>query len=350
MKKQLVSILFALCMVLCLVPLAAFAEGEAENVRVVTVTDQATLFDAMAATSSADIVKLTSDITISDTLTVKREVTLDLNGFVLKYQNDNARGSVIKVASGGNLTLTDSDAKKVHKFDKSVMPWTLATDTTAEENIVDVPGGIITGGTGTVVDTGKGLSCGGGVYVAADSSGSGTFTMTGGSIVGCTANWCGAGISVDRYDVNYAQFTMSSGLIAGCLADGSGTVGVYGGGIHNIGKTELSGSAKIQACNAVGAQHYNYGGGIYNGWDGSMTISGNVTVIDCDVAGQSNVMNITGVCNISGGTFYGNISGNLSYVQDSAKVDVTFSTNGGSSVDTQRVIRGQKAAPPYRPY
>lgn len=36
MKKQLVSILFALCMVLCLVPLAAFAEGETENVRAVT--------------------------------------------------------------------------------------------------------------------------------------------------------------------------------------------------------------------------------------------------------------------------------------------------------------------------
>lgn len=346
MKKQLVSILFALCMVLCLVPLAAFAEGETENVR--EVTDQTTLVAAMAD-ASVTTVKLTADIDIDTTLTVDRKVKLDLNGFVLKYQNDSQRGSVIKVESGGNLTLTDSDAKKVHKFDKSVMPWTLATDTTAEENIVDVPGGIITGGTGTVVDTGKGLSCGGGVYVAADSSGSGTFTMTGGSIVGCTANWCGAGISVDRYDVNYAQFTMSSGLIAGCLADGSGTVGVYGGGIHNIGKTELSGSAKIQACNAVGAQHYNYGGGIYNGWEGSMTISGNVTVIDCDVAGQSNVMNITGFCNISGGTFYGNISGNLSYVQDSAKVDVTFSTNGGSSVDTQKVLRGQKATTPTDP-
>ena len=344
MKKQLVSILFALCMVLCLVPLAAFAEGET----VQEVTDQTTLFAAVAVDSSADIVKLTSDITISDTLTVKREVTLDLNGFVLKYQNDSARGSVIKVASGGNLTLTDSDAKKVHKFDKSVMPWTLATDTTAEENIVDVLGGIITGGTGTVVSANN--SCGGGVYVAADSSGSGTFTMTGGSIVGCTANWCGAGIFVDKYDVDYAQFTMSSGLIAGCLADGRGTASAYGGGIYNIGKTELSGSAKIQACNAVGAQLYNDGGGIYNGGDGSMTISGNVTVIDCDVAGQSNVMNITGVCNISGGTFYGNISGNLSYVQDSAKVDVTFATDGGSAVGAQRVIRGQKAAPPYRPY
>lgn len=364
MKKQLVSILFALCMVLCLVPLAAFAEGET----VQEVTDQTTLFAAVAVDSSADIVKLTSDITISDTLTVKREVTLDLNGFVLKYQNDSQRGSVIKVASGGNLTLTDSDAKKVHKFDKSVMPWTLATDTTAEENIVDVPGGIITGGTGTVVDANSNLSCGGGVYVAADSSGSGTFTMTGGSIVGCTANWCGAGIFVDRYDVDYAQFTMSSGLIAGCLADGSGTAGVYGGGIYNIGKTELSGSAKIQACNAVGAKYYNYGGGIYNGGAGSMTTSGNVTVIDCDVAGQSNVMNITGVCNISGGIFdgsvllransdqstvtggifYGNIDSNITF-SESAKVDVTFATDGGSAVATQKVIRGQKATSPTAP-
>lgn len=366
MKKQLVSILFALCMVLCLVPLAAFAEGETENVQ--EVTNQTDLFNAVADTS-VTTVKLTANIDISSSLTVTRpDVTLDLNGFVLKYQNDSARGSVIKVASGGNLTLTDSDAKKVHKFDKSVMPWTLATDTTAEENIVDVPGGIITGGTGTVVDANSNLSCGGGVYVAADSSGSGTFTMTGGSIVGCTANWCGAGIFVDRYDVDYAQFTMSSGLIAGCLADGSGTVGVYGGGIYNIGKTELSGSAKIQACNAVGARYYNYGGGIYNGGDGSMTTSGNVTVIDCDVAGQSNVMNITGVCNISGGIFdgsvllransdqstvtggifYGNIDSNITF-SESAKVDVTFATDGGSAVATQKVIRGQKVASPTAP-
>lgn len=362
MKKQLVSILFALCMVLCLVPLAVFAEGET----VQEVTDQTTLFAAVAVDSSADIVKLTSDITISDTLTVKREVTLDLNGFVLKYQNDSQRGSVIKVTSGGSLTLTDSDAKKVHKFDKSVMPWTLATDATAVENIVDVPGGIITGGTGTVVDANS--SCGGGVYIDIN----GSFTMTGGSIVGCTANWCGGGVFVDGdFDGNYANFSMSEdSLIAGCLAGGSGTVGVYGGGIYNIGKTELSGSAKIQACNAVGAKYYNYGGGIYNGGDGSMTTSGNVTVIDCDVAGQSNVMNITGVCNISGGTFYGaissrlydgssitggtfygNINGNFfSYVQeDSATVSVTFTADDGSTLDAQKVLRGQKATTPTDP-
>ena len=363
MKKQLVSILFALCMVLCLVPLAAFAEGETEKVQ--EVTNQTDLFAAMAD-GTVTTVKLAADIDIDTTLTVSRSVTLDLNGFVLKYQNAGTRGSVIKVDINGNLTLTDSDAKKVHKFDKSVMPWTLATDTTAEENIVDVPGGIITGGTGTVVNTNS--SCGGGVYVNIN----GSFTMTGGSIVGCTANWCGGGVFVDGdFDGNYANFSMSEdSLIAGCLAGGSGTVGVYGGGIYNIGKTELSGSAKIQACNAVGAQYYNYGGGIYNSGDASMTTSGNVTVIDCDVAGQSNVMNITRVCNISGGifygtissrlydgssitggTFYGNIYGNFfNYVQeDSATVSVTFSTNGGSSVDTQKVLRGQKATTPTDP-
>ena len=79
MKKQLVSILFALCMVLCLVPLAAFAEGET----VQEVTDQTTLFAAVAD-PSVTTVKLTADIDIDATLTVSRTVTLDLNGYVLR--------------------------------------------------------------------------------------------------------------------------------------------------------------------------------------------------------------------------------------------------------------------------
>lgn len=66
MKKQLVSILFALCMVLCLVPLAAFAEGETENVR--AVTDPNGLFNAMADTN-VTTVKLAADIYIGATLT-----------------------------------------------------------------------------------------------------------------------------------------------------------------------------------------------------------------------------------------------------------------------------------------
>ena len=375
MKKQLVSILFALCMVLCLVPLAAFAEGETENMR--EVTDQTTLFDAVKDTT-VTTVKLTSDITISDTLTVKREVTLDLNGFVLKYQNDSQRGSVIKVESGGNLTLTDSDAEKVHKFNKSGMPWTLAADDAAGENIVDVPGGIITGGTGTFETNfdGKDEYNGGGVYVDENS----TFTMTSGSIVGCKVNKYGGGVFVEGSDTVPGRFSMSGGLIAGCLADGGQTLnGISGGGIYNEGHTELSVDATIRSCNAINSKYgNNSGGGICNtpgsqNSPGSLTISGNVTVIDCDAVGQHTVMDIVGVCNISGGTFYGaiefsphdalgnssitggifygDISGNFSnYVQEgSATVSVTFATNGGSAVDTQNILRGQKATKPADP-
>lgn len=113
MKKQLVSILFALCMVLCLVPLAVFAEGETENVQEVRTKDE--LVAAMA-NGTVTTVKLAADIDIDATLKVDRTVTLDLNGYVLKYQNTGTRGSVIKVDINGNLTLKDSNAEKVHKF------------------------------------------------------------------------------------------------------------------------------------------------------------------------------------------------------------------------------------------
>lgn len=371
MKKQLVSILFALCMVLCLVPLAAFAEGETEKVQ--EVTDQATLVAAMADTSVTTVM-LTADIDIDTTLPVNREVTLDLNGHVLKYQNTGTRGSVIKVDINGNLTLKDSNTEKVHKFDKSVMPWTLATDTTAEENIVDVPGGIITGGTGSEKpDTPKPEYIGGGVYVAADSSGSGTFTMTGGSIAGCTAHQ-GGGVYVAQWNENLkpssvaAKFSMTGGKIVGCVADAAGGYwrNAYGGGICNYGNTELIGTAKIQFCNAINGDS-THGGGVYS-TTYTLTINDNVEITGCTSPSNSSALCGFAICQISGGIFdgsvflhansdqstvtggifYGNITSNITF-SESAKVDVTFATDGGSAVGAQRVIRGQKATSPTAP-
>lgn len=48
---------------------------------------------------------------------------------------------------------------------------------------------------------------------------------------------------------------------------------------------------------------------------------------------------------ITSGIFYGTVSGNGT-IEDSATVDVIFETNGGSAVDTQRILRGQKAVTP----
>ncbi len=51
---------------------------------------------------------------------------------------------------------------------------------------------------------------------------------------------------------------------------------------------------------------------------------------------------------ITGGTFYGTVSGSGT-IDDCAKVEVVFDTDGGSAVDTQKILRGQKAVTPTAP-
>ena len=268
MKKQLVSILFALCMVLCLVPLAAFAEGETENVQVVA--DQTTLVAAMADTS-VTTVKLAADIDIDATLKVDRTVTLDLNGQVLKYVGES-KGSVIVVEDGGNLTLMDSNDEKVHNFDKSVMPWALAADDATGENIVAVPGGVITGGTGYPYQLSSTVNCGGGVYIAPG----GQLTMTGGNIIGCSAKYGGGVCIYPKQDSTPGQFSMSGGSIIGCSAES-------GGGVCAFGKFQMLGSAVIRSCTAEGTSFY-FGGGVWV--DGSFEMSGEAIIEGCQAISE----------------------------------------------------------------
>ena len=268
MKKQLVSILFALCMVLCLVPLAAFAEGETENVQVVA--DQTTLVAAMADTS-VTTVKLAADIDIDATLKIDRTVTLDLNGQVLKYVGES-KGSVIVVEDGGNLTLMDSNDEKVHNFDKSVMPWALAADDATGENIVAVPGGVITGGTGHPYQLYSTVNCGGGVYIAPG----GQLTMTGGNIIGCSAKYGGGVCIYPKQDSKQGQFSMSGGSIIGCSAES-------GGGVCAFGKFQMSGQAVIRSCTAEGTSFY-FGGGVWV--DGSFEMSGEAIIEGCQAISE----------------------------------------------------------------
>ena len=48
---------------------------------------------------------------------------------------------------------------------------------------------------------------------------------------------------------------------------------------------------------------------------------------------------------ITGGIFYGTVTGSGT-IEDSAKRTVTFNSNGGSAVNAQKILRGQKAAEP----
>ena len=157
-----------------------------------------------ALTSDTAVIRLTGDIEITVYMTVQRAVTIDLNGHLLK--TTSGASNLIQVIENGGLTLIDSKPNAVHKFDKSNALWKLAGETTAEENIIEVKGGAITGGTGTGE---AGNTCGGGIYVRKD----GTLLMRGGNIVGCTARE-GGGIYVE----DGGRFEMSAGAITGCTA------------------------------------------------------------------------------------------------------------------------------------
>ena len=359
MKKQLVSILFALCMVLCLVPLAAFAEestetppecscetactaesmnaecpvcgaegvsaencakyikpadgaaaqpeekvsdpqpetaltalsGEGETPAAsgaVTEVGNEPDLTAAIANSNVNTVKLTANIDISSSLTVNRTVTLDLNGYVLKYVSAN-KGSVIVVENGGQLTIEDSNTSNLsHKFMPNGKLWVLDDASGTEA----VTGGVITGGTGTDISTFGGTTwyCGGGALI----KNGGSLTMRGGNIIGCSAE-CGGGVCIDS---EQGQFSMSGGSIAGCVASD------IGGGVFASGTFKMSSQAVIRSCTAESATQYVCGGGVYVNVSSSFEMSDTAIIEGCQaISNSSNSSNGGGVYVSSSSSF-----------------------------------------------
>ena len=254
-----------------------------------------------ALNSDAAVIRLTGDIEITAFMAVSRPVTIDLNGHLLK--TTSGVSNLIHVTQNGELTLIDSNPNAVHKFDKSNALWKLADETTAEENIIEVKGGAITGGTGTGE---AGNTCGGGIYVRKG----GTLLMRGGNIVGCTARE-GGGVHVE----DGGRFEMSAGTITGCVAQTANNDDTRGGGLCNFGTTVLSGAAAIRDCRAIlsgESTNKNEGGGICS--VRNLTIWDNVTVSGCTANEESDAMSIGGgdannsPTEIIGGTFDGSVT------------------------------------------
>lgn len=315
MRKRIISTLMALCMALTLLPVqvlaANYAVGEDAGVSVRALARtagtelKADNIDAYVANGlGGGVYTLAEDVTISGTLRVTGTVTVDLNGYVLRYADTTANGSVFEIVSGGDLTVIDSRPNVEHKFVSNADGlWVLD-----EQNGTEiVRGGIITGGTGLTDRNNNGY--GGGVYV----DGGGRFTMTGGSIVGCKAEGYiafGGGVFVAKG----GQFTMTGGSIVGCTAVADEYGHAYGGGIRNdgevrgdIGRTTLSGTAEIRDCHAKGG-FLLYGGGISDA--GTLTINGDVKIIGCTAGGMGSdamYVNANNDSSVTGGTFYGSI-------------------------------------------
>lgn len=311
------------------------------------VKEVATAEELAAALADSSVVKITlaENIYIGSTLTVNRAVTLDLNGNVLKM---NGSGSVIKVESGGNLTIQNSNTSTPHKFTPGGDGlWGL--DETGGSEIVY--GGIITGGTG--MPPGVNYSEGGGVFVSAGAA----LTMNGGSIVGCKAG-SGGGVCID-YDYTAqkaSEFIMNGGSIIGCTASSGGGVLIRsgcrftmnsgseircctaenGGGVTISASPSLSGTftlagGKIHKCKAYVANNFlSHGGGINN--DGEFLMESGC-IENCTSPSQRDDDKSNGVYNngklfiLRGGTIDGNITNNTTLNADGGTVNGELTNN-----------------------
>lgn len=326
---------------------------------------------------------LCNNVNLTQALVIQGDVTLDLNGFVLQYENSGANDSVIKIESG-TLTLVDSNPDAIHKFVKEATGlWTLNENAGTEI----VKGGVITGGIGrehsfssvygsisenggggVYVCPGAGLVMRGGSIVGCSAVGehntaggvlvarSASFVMKAGKIAGCTAAR-GGGVYVADRDGDYAlgSFTMNGGTIEWCVAYGSAAYD-DGGGVNNLGSFTMNGGT-IRNCTAA----YGYGGGISS--LRNITICGDAFVRDCTASQDKssamylNPSNPADRAVIEGGTFRGNIyaspyctgmvavtGGTFDPGQPNGITlhTVTFNSNGGSDVPEQ--IRANAAA------
>ena len=268
-----------------------------------------------------DTVKLMANITINTTLTINRTVTLDLNGNVLEMTGGV---SVIKVESDGDLTIQDSNTSTPHNFNPSCkdLAWHIDMWKLDDSGSETVFGGVITGGGGDLVH----CDGGGGVLVNAG----GTLTMTGGSIVGCSAVGQGGGVRL-AYDSAIGKsstFTMKGGSIIGCAAKNGGGVSVSPGCTFTMG----SGS-EIRNCNA---QSGGGGVGISALWNSNITgrfIMNGGTIRTCTGLYSGGVDN-SGSFIMSGGTIKASISTTTQYASSGGvRNDNQFTMTGGTIGD-----------------
>ena len=280
---------------------------------------------AALADSSISGITLKGDIDIGSTLTVNRTVTLDLNGNVLKM---TGRGSVIKVESGGNLTIQDSSSTSTpHNFNPchKDSAWHIDMWKLDDSGSETVSGGVITGGSSDYAH-----NDGGGVLVNVG----GKLTMTGGSIVGCSAGGLGGGVHL-AYDSSIGKsstFTMTGGSIIGCAAKNGGGVSVSPGCTFTMG----SGS-EIRNCNAQSG-----GGGV------DISALWNSNIIGYFIMNGGTIRTCTG---LYGGGVYNSGSFIMSSgtIKDSISTAPQYASSGGVWNDNQFTMTGGTIGDPGNP-
>ena len=259
MKRRLLPILMTLVLVCALPIWAAFVtSGDVTNPLVSTAAaTEPTLQGMIDKANAGATITLKYNTDIADTLQITKNLTLDLNGCVLRMRGT---GSVLKVYNGATLTITDSRSGASHE------------DTTLPA------GGVITGGEGTDL-TGI-YNVGGAVFLENDT----TLKLEGGTITGNSSR---GSVFIDG-----AIFEMSGGTITG------ETVGVR----NNVGTFKMTGG-RITGC-------YEQGVYMSTGWmemSEAAYIGGNNTRNIKEDIFIEETLQTSARLSVTGGTINGNV-------------------------------------------
>ena len=312
MKKRILSIILALCMVFCLVPTTALAATQ-------TVGSWSELQTLINQTNNLSVT-LSSDISwggSSLTVPTGKTVTLDLNG---KAIDAKSNGTVLVV--NGTLTIKNSGADLAGPIGVGAGPITgnikngKASDKEAGGILVADGGKLVmnSGWLTNCVDGSGKTSAAGGIYVSKNA----VFEMTGGIITGCVGSdlLCAAGV------VNYGTFAMSGNATISGSKTGYNSDGVA---ICNAGIFDANGGT-VQ----TGQKCVNYAT--------VQNTEKSATVFYC------NVLN-TGLGTIKGGTYHYPVenAGTITGGTFNEKVTSSGTINDGifnGTVDNTRVVTG----------
>ena len=377
MKKRIFSTLLALCMLLCLMPTAAFAEESTETPPVCScetactaesmntdcpvcgaegalpencaecaqpaddaaaqpegeVSDpqpETALTALIGGSETAKEVSNESELTaaIADTNvnTVKLAANIDIsssltvNRTVTLDLNGHVlkyesanKGSVIVVEGGGQLTIEDSNTSNLSHRFNPNGKLWVLDEASGTETVT---GGVITGGTGYpfTLTSSTVVYYGGGVYIASG----GQLTMTGGNIIGCSATY-GGGVHIDGES---GKFSMSGGSIAGCVAS------TIGGGVRASGTFKMSGQAVIRSCTAESATQFVFGGGVYVNGSSSFEMSDTAIIKGCQAISNSSYSSNGGGVYVSSSSSFV-MSGEAKIEDCKAISNSSKSSNGG---------------------
>lgn len=324
MKKRMLSLLMALCLMLSLAPAALAVEADTAT-NPITVTTAADLADAVAEDATYDLVTLGSDITLSGPLTVEHTVTID-----------GGEGKHSITYDGGET-------------DYAIMVGTGVTGVTLKNLTITAPNGVNVWATGATIDSCdinayrrginfyiEGTNSGAtlnvtncnivntratdiyGVYYDIDNRGIATGNITNGAI-----NIAGGSIVGFKYGINPVVDPVND------LRNGNGTK-------FNVTGTEIWGwtalniwSAKttytFTDCTLVGV----------NKFDDALSYNDYATIMANDgICGGAS--NNAPVVNIVGGTIaavrYGASNQAAVYVDANRYVDVNFKKSNGNKV------------------